>query len=81
MGKHMLKKIAAQIIKKIIFEIQCKRADDWWYMTGGSCFGVFPPSFYMKHTPEEAERITKEYFADLHARIDNMKKKHDIDSG
>lgn len=47
-------------IKKIIFWIKLKQMDDLWYLMGGSCFGLFPPSFYYMHTEEEIERITAE---------------------
>ncbi len=47
-------------MKKIIFRIKLKQMDDWWYFMGGSCFELFPPSFYYTHTEEEIERITAE---------------------
>lgn len=47
-------------MRKIIFRIKLKQMDDWWYFMGGSCFGLFPPSFYYTHTEEEIERITAE---------------------
>lgn len=53
-------KFIKKIIQKIIFRIKLREMDEWWYMTGGSCFGLFPPSFYYTHTEEEIERITKE---------------------
>ncbi len=31
--------------------------DEQWYMTGGNCFGLFPPSFYYMHTKEEAQEL------------------------
>ncbi|MBP3477109.1 MAG: hypothetical protein J6K48_12460 [Lachnospiraceae bacterium] len=53
-------KFIKKVIQKIIFRIKLREMDEWWYMTGGSCFGLFPPSFYYTHTEEEIERITKE---------------------
>lgn len=47
-------------MRKIIFRIKLKQMDDWWYFMGGSCFELFPPSFYYTHTEEEIERITAE---------------------
>ena len=46
--------------------------DDWWYYTGGNCWGLFPPSFYYTHTEEEVERITKETKARIQALIDQL---------
>lgn len=36
-------------IDKIIFRIKLWEMDEWWYYTGGSCWGLFPPSFYYTH--------------------------------
>ena len=46
--------------------------DDWWYYTGGNCWGLFPPSFYYMHTEEEIECITKETKARIQALIDQL---------
>lgn len=55
-----------------MFRIKLKQMDDWWYYTGGSCWGLFPPSFYYTHTEEEVERITKETKARIQAMIDQL---------
>lgn len=60
------------IIHKIMFRIKLEQMDDWWYYTGGNCWGLFPPSFYYKHTEEEVERITKETKARIQALIDQL---------
>lgn len=57
---------------KIIFRIKLWEMDDWWYNTGGSCWGLFPPSFYYTHTEEEIERITKETRARIQDMIDKL---------
>ncbi len=49
-----------ELFKKIIFHIKLMNMDRRWRMMGGSCFALFPPSFYYTHTPEEIERITRE---------------------
>lgn len=36
-----------------------------YYLFGGSCFGLFPPSFYLTHTPEEVERITNQELEEM----------------
>lgn len=60
------------IIHKIMFRIKLKQMDDWWYYTGGNCWGLFPPSFYYTHTEEEVERIAKETKARIQALIDRL---------
>lgn len=48
-----------KLIKKIIFEWKCAEADfpyKWMMIYEGS----YLPSFYMRHTPEEAARIKRE---------------------
>ena len=68
------------LYEKIRFRIKLKRMDDLWYMFGGSCFGLFPPSFYYTHTPEEVDRIAKEEIAKLRKIADDFAKKHGIDT-
>lgn len=60
------------ITHKIMFRIKLKQMDDWWYYTGGNCWGLFPPSFYYMHTEEEIECITKETKARIQALIDQL---------
>ena len=60
------------IIHKIMFRIKLEQMDDWWYYTGGICWGLFPPSFYYTHTEEEVERITKETKTRIQALIDQL---------
>ena len=52
--------------------MKIKRIDDWWYYMGGSCWRLFPPSFYYTHTEEEIERITVETKARIQALIDQL---------
>lgn len=58
-------------IDKIIFRIKLWEMDEWYY-TGGSCWGLFPPSFYYTHTEEEIERITAETRERIQALIDQL---------
>lgn len=72
---HVIKKyieLLKNIIHKIMFRIKLEQMDDWWYYTGGNCWGLFPPSFYYTHTEEEVERITKETKARIQALIDQL---------
>lgn len=57
------------LFHKIWFRIKLKEMDDMWRLMGGSCFGLFPPSFYYTHTEEEIAQITEETFATLQAMI------------
>lgn len=61
------------IYKRIAFRRKLKRMDDLWYMYGGSCFGLFPPSFYYTHTEEEVKRIAEGEIASLKALIEQSK--------
>lgn len=54
-----------KIIKKIALYFKGVKADRNYYLAGRSCFSLFPPSFYITHTPEEAERIKKETIEEL----------------
>ncbi len=60
------------LIQKIKFQIKLKEMDDWWYYTGGNCFGLFPPSFYYTHTQEEIEKITTEEKRKLRELIEQL---------
>ena len=56
--------------KKIRYKTKLKRMDEVWRMMGGSCFGLFPPSFYETHTEEEIQRITDETMARLRKMVE-----------
>lgn len=60
------------IIEKVKFRIKLKHMDDWWYYTGGICFGLFPPSLYYTHTEEEVGRITDETLERLRSMIKEL---------
>lgn len=68
---HMLNKLK-KIIKQIRFKRELQIMDDVYYLTGQSCFSLFPPSFYHTHTPEEIERITQEELAKIMEIIEQM---------
>lgn len=53
-------KFVTKIYKVLKFTAQMQRLDKMWYFFGGSCFGIFPPSFYYTHTQEEIEQKKKE---------------------
>lgn len=76
-GRELTHTIKAKI-DKIRFKMKLKRMDRAYYIFGWSCFGLFPPSFYYTHTPEEIEEITnrelekiKQMLAELEAAEQN----------
>ena len=67
----MLNKLK-KIIKQIRFKRELQTMDDVDYLTGQSCFSLFPLSFYHTHTPEEIERITQEELAKIMEIIEQI---------
>ena len=53
-------RIFREMIRKTVFRMKLREMDRMWEFMGGSCWGLFPPSFYYTHTEEEIERIKKE---------------------
>ncbi|WP_251491602.1 hypothetical protein [Otoolea muris] len=66
-------KMVKKIIDKIKFRIKLQHMDSMWYSMGGSCWGIFPPSFYYTHTEDEIERIKEETMRSLQEIIDKLK--------
>ncbi|MDO4286384.1 MAG: hypothetical protein Q4C40_01505 [Eubacteriales bacterium] len=62
-----------EIVDTIRFKIKLDRMDRAYYMFGWSCFGLFPPSFYYTHTPEEVEEITNRELEKIKQMLDEMK--------
>lgn len=58
--------------------MKLKRMDDWWYLMGGSCFGLLPPSFYYTHTEEEIKRTADEELDKLRAIRDKFIAEYDF---
>lgn len=78
----MVKKMIAlfrKLWKKAKFEYKMQKMDSLWYFMGGNCFGLFPPSFYYRHTEEDVKQITEETLAELHAVVDKYREKYGID--
>ena len=65
-------RIFREMIRKTVFRMKLREMDRMWEFMGGSCWGLFPPSFYYTHTEEEIERIKKETIERLQQRIDEM---------
>ena len=66
------------LIRKFRSHMKLKQLDDWWYLMGGSCFGLFPPSFYHTHTEEEIKRITDEELYKLRAIRDKLNTENNL---
>lgn len=65
-------RIFREMIRKTVFRMKLQEMDRMWEFMGGSCWGLFPPSFYYTHTEEEIERIKKETIERLQQMIDEM---------
>lgn len=68
--------LIVKLIKKIRFEMKCADADYpyKWMMIYEGCF---LPSFYMRHTPEEAAKIKREYYEELKRLLDSLDEEDD----
>lgn len=66
-----------KVWEKIKFHWKLRRADKLWYELGGSCFGLFPPSFYYRHTEEEIKRIEKEEIDKLKEIVNEFQRRHE----
>ena len=70
-GKVLFEKIKNRLEKKRV-ERHLKWLDRRYYDTFQNCFSLFPPSFYLTHTPEEVERITKEKIEQARKAIEEL---------
>lgn len=77
MKKIML--MLEKLCEKVKFERKMRKMDELWYFMGGDCFGLFPPSFYHRHSEEEARQTARETLAKLNAIIEDYTEKHGLD--
>lgn len=70
-----------RIIGKAKRRIWLRELDDRWWMMGGSCFGLFPPSFYYTHSKEEVSRIRQETLQELKDILRVYEIKNMVDKG
>ena len=70
-ARKCIGKIKEQI-DKIVFRIKLQQMDDLWRDMGGSCWGLFPPSFYYTHTEDEIKRIKEETIKELYEMIEQL---------
>ncbi len=59
--------------QRVLFKRKLREMDNLWLFMGGSCWGLFPPSFYYTHTEEEIEQITNETLERIKKLIDEFK--------
>lgn len=65
-------------IRKVLFEIKMRLIDWEFYMFHPFSAGTFyPPSFYLRHTPEEREKIRQKEIEELR----EMLRKYDEENG
>lgn len=72
---NMVIKIGKKIISRIRWRIKLKMMDDMWFFMGGSCFGMFSPSFYYTHTQEEIESIVAEEEKQIQKLMESLQTK------
>ena len=70
-ARKCIGKIKEQI-DKIVFRIKLQQMDDLWRDMDGSCWGLFPPSFYYTHTEDEIKRIKEETIKELYEMIEQL---------
>lgn len=61
-----------KMVQKVLLKIRLREMDDEWRLMGGSCWGLFPPSFYYTHTEKEIERITNETMERIKKMIEDI---------
>lgn len=65
---------------KNLFKRKPKTMDELLYKYGiGSCFRLFPPSFYRKHSPEKAQELREAELTRLRELLEEYKNKHNIE--
>jgi len=65
------------ICEKIKFRRKLKRMDEFWELYGGSCFGLFPPSFYYRHSEDEIQRLQQEEIARLKEMLNDFRMRNE----
>lgn len=68
-------------IEKRRRKLELERMDFIWYFYGGSSWGLFPPSYYYTHPPEEIEAETNRILNELETMILGYKKKLEESNG
>lgn len=62
-------------LKKLIIRREPKSIEELLYNYGfGSCFSLFPPSFYRKHSEEKAKQLREAELSKLHQMLEEYEK-------
>ena len=62
-------------LQKLKFRREPKTMDELLYNYGiGSCFRLFPPSFYRKHSEEKAKQLREAELTKLHQMLEEYEK-------
>ena len=61
-----------ELIRKIRFEMQCREADRIYQEMFPFAWSMYPPSFYMRHTPAEIKEIKQRDRAEIIALLDDL---------
>ena len=67
-----------KLIQKLRFRLKLRKMDDMWRMMCGNCWCLFPPSFYLIHSPEEIQRRKKEELDRLQAMLEEFKEQNGL---
>ena len=59
--------------KEFDSKMKLMEMDRQWYLMGGICFGLFPPSFYHTHSEEEIKRCTDEIIMEIEKLLEKIK--------
>ena len=59
--------------KGYVTKLKLMEMDSRWYLMGGNCFGLFPPSFYHTHSEEEIKRCTDEIIMEIEKLLEELK--------
>ena len=76
MDKSIKGKIKS-ICEKIRLRRKLKTMESLWNFYVGSCFGLFPPSFYHKHSEKEIQRLQREEIARLKEILNDYIKRNE----
>ena len=67
-------------LQKIKLKRESKTMDELLYQYGiGSCFRLFPPSFYRKHSEEKAKQLREAELAKLHQMLEEYEKRINLE--
>lgn len=58
--------------KGFVYKMKLREMDRRWYYMGGSCYGLFPPSFYYTHSEDEIRKYTDEIIVELEKLLEEF---------